>query len=94
MTTPNQLSPRQIEVLKLVSEGFKDEYIAQMLFISKASVKTHVEDIKNKLGIEMEKIRKSSKINQDRDVNLYSKSRILLARYYWENYEVKRDRAV
>lgn len=46
------LSSRELEVLALVAEGFKNQEIAQRLFISQATVKTHLIHIFSKLGVE------------------------------------------
>jgi len=44
------LSPRQIEVLRLVAVGANVSQIAQELSISEATVKTHVKNILERLG--------------------------------------------
>jgi len=46
------LSKRELEVLALVATGFKNNEIAQRLHISKATVKTHLQHIFGKLGVE------------------------------------------
>jgi DNA-binding CsgD family transcriptional regulator len=46
------LSKRELEVLALVATGFKNSEISQQLYISKATVKTHLQHIFNKLGVE------------------------------------------
>jgi DNA-binding NarL/FixJ family response regulator len=40
-----ELTPRQLEVLKLISEGFDYKSIAGKLFISVGTVKIHASDI-------------------------------------------------
>ena len=45
------LSPRQIEVLRLVARGMTDAEIADALFISTRTVSGHLQSIYNKLGI-------------------------------------------
>ena len=45
------LSERELEVLVLVAEGFKNHEIAQQLRISNATVKTHLQHIFAKLGV-------------------------------------------
>jgi PAS domain S-box-containing protein len=45
------LSNREIEVLRLIAEGFSNPEIADMLSISLNTVKTHITNIFNKLGI-------------------------------------------
>jgi DNA-binding NarL/FixJ family response regulator len=44
------LSPREKEVLSLVSQGLRNRDIAQRLFISEVTVKVHVRNIMRKLG--------------------------------------------
>ena len=44
------LSPREKEVLTLVSQGLRNRDIAQRLFISEVTVKVHVRNIMRKLG--------------------------------------------
>jgi DNA-binding NarL/FixJ family response regulator len=44
------LSPREIEVLKFAGEGFNNAQIGQRLFISPKTVKTHLQNISEKLG--------------------------------------------
>jgi DNA-binding CsgD family transcriptional regulator len=44
------LSPREVEVLDLICEGFTNQDIASALFISKATVKVHVGHILEKTG--------------------------------------------
>jgi len=50
--TPQQLSMRENEVLKLITEGYSNVEIAQMLHISPHTVKTHIRSIFNKLGVD------------------------------------------
>ncbi len=45
------LSPREMEVLKLLSRGLKNSTVAQELFISERTVKFHVSAILSKLGV-------------------------------------------
>jgi DNA-binding CsgD family transcriptional regulator len=45
------LSERELDVLVLVAEGFKNREIAQQLHISNATVKTHLQHIFAKLGV-------------------------------------------
>ena len=45
------LSEREIEVLQLVSQGLKNEEIAERLIVSLGTVKTHVNNIYGKLGV-------------------------------------------
>jgi DNA-binding NarL/FixJ family response regulator len=45
------LSPREVEVLKLIAAGKSNKEIASLLFISEGTVKTHVISIHEKLGV-------------------------------------------
>ena len=47
---PSQLSEREREVLALLSKGKTNKDVARDLFISQATVKSHVENILRKLG--------------------------------------------
>lgn len=47
----NILSSREIEILNLVAQGAKNEEIADKLFVSKNTVKTHLLNIYTKLGV-------------------------------------------
>jgi DNA-binding NarL/FixJ family response regulator len=44
------LSPRERDVTELVAQGLSNGEIAETLFISKRTVETHIEHIKQKLG--------------------------------------------
>ncbi len=46
------LSPRELEVLTLVVDGLSNQGIADKLFISLATAKTHVRNILNKLSVD------------------------------------------
>jgi two-component system, NarL family, response regulator LiaR len=46
------LSSREQEVLKLITEGATNPEIARQLYLSPSTVKTHVCNILNKLGVE------------------------------------------
>ncbi len=48
--SPDGLTPREIEVLKLLAKGFQNKEIAAQLVISERTVKFHVSSILNKLG--------------------------------------------
>jgi two-component system vancomycin resistance associated response regulator VraR len=43
-------SKRELDVLRLVVEGYTDADIAETLFISVATVKTHIQNMKNRTG--------------------------------------------
>ena len=47
----HRLTPRQLEVLRLLAEGSSTEAIAQRLCISKATVRNHVEMLLGRLGV-------------------------------------------
>ncbi len=47
---PSVLTTREKDVLALVSQGLRNREIAQQLFISEVTVKTHVRNILKKLG--------------------------------------------
>ncbi len=48
---PNALTPREIEVLRLVQAGLSDAKIAEKLVISPRTVNTHLSSIYSKLGV-------------------------------------------
>jgi NarL family two-component system response regulator LiaR len=55
--TPNQarieelgLTPRELEVLQLIAEGLSTREMAERLFVSENTVKTHVNRVLDKLG--------------------------------------------
>ncbi|GAB3446747.1 response regulator transcription factor [Phycicoccus ginsengisoli] len=53
MRTPaTSLSPRESEVLTLVADGLSNEQIAQRLFLSQATVKSHLVHIFTKLDVD------------------------------------------
>jgi ATP/maltotriose-dependent transcriptional regulator MalT len=45
------ISPREQEVLRLMSAGLSSQEIAERCFISASTVKTHIENIFHKLGV-------------------------------------------
>ena len=45
------LSPREREVLELMAEGLRNREIAERLFLSEATVKTHVRHLLDKLRL-------------------------------------------
>ena len=47
----DELTERELEVLKLIAQGLSNEEIAKQLFVSMATVKTHVTHILTKLGL-------------------------------------------
>ncbi|MFF4340973.1 response regulator [Kitasatospora sp. NPDC001540] len=46
------LSPRETEILQLLAEGLPNRQISKRLFISEATVKTHLVHIYDKLGVD------------------------------------------
>ena len=46
------LTPREAELLSLLTEGLSNRELGQRLFISEATVKTHLAHIYAKLGVE------------------------------------------
>jgi DNA-binding CsgD family transcriptional regulator len=48
---PAGLTPRQLEVLRLVAEGLSNEQIAVELYLSKKTVEHHISAIYSKLGV-------------------------------------------
>lgn len=46
-----QLSPRELEVLRLVGEGLSDIAVGDALFISRRTVGSHMRNIREKLGV-------------------------------------------
>ena len=49
--TDNRLTPREQEVLKLISEGRSAPEIATRLYIEPSTVKSHLQNIYEKLGV-------------------------------------------
>ncbi|MHB9032812.1 MAG: response regulator [Anaerolineae bacterium] len=45
------LTPREIEILKLIVEGNTNQQIAEVYYLSPTTVKTHVQNIFRKLGV-------------------------------------------
>jgi len=48
---PDDMSPREVEVLKLIAAGLSNGEIATALFLSNATVKTHINRIFSKTGV-------------------------------------------
>jgi DNA-binding NarL/FixJ family response regulator len=49
--SPNELTAREVEVLRLVAQGLSDRAVAQRLVISPRTVQGHVRSIFNKLNV-------------------------------------------
>jgi len=47
-----ELSARELDVLKLIAKGFSNDEIARTLFISPHTVKNHVSNIYRKMGVD------------------------------------------
>ncbi|HVK40080.1 MAG TPA: LuxR C-terminal-related transcriptional regulator [Candidatus Kapabacteria bacterium] len=62
----NPLSEREVEVLKLISAGKSNSTIAQALFISVSTVKTHINNLYSKLGVES----RTQALMRGRELNL------------------------
>ena len=50
-TVPAALSARELEVLALVADGLRNAEIAEALWVSPATVRKHLENIYEKLGV-------------------------------------------
>lgn len=48
---PEQLTPREIQILELLAQGASTAVIAQKLVISKVTVRNHIQHILQKLGV-------------------------------------------
>jgi DNA-binding NarL/FixJ family response regulator len=47
----DRLTPREQEVLRLIAQGLANQEIASRLFVSEATVKTHINNLFSKLGV-------------------------------------------
>jgi DNA-binding NarL/FixJ family response regulator len=50
-TLPDDLTPREAEVLTLIAGGLSNQEIAAKLFVSEATVKTHINHVFSKIGV-------------------------------------------
>jgi DNA-binding NarL/FixJ family response regulator len=50
-TLPDDLTPREAEVLTLIAGGLSNREIAAKLFVSEATVKTHINHVFSKIGV-------------------------------------------
>lgn len=48
----SELTPREIEVVRLISEGLSNQQIAERLFLSNGTVRNHISTILEKTGLE------------------------------------------
>jgi LuxR family transcriptional regulator, maltose regulon positive regulatory protein len=60
------LSSREIEVLVLIDEGLTNQQIAMRLSVAQSTVKTHINNIYGKLGVQS----RVQAVNRARDLNL------------------------
>ena len=51
-TLPEGLTPREIDVVRLVADGLSNKQVARRLFVSEATVKTHLNHVLAKLDVE------------------------------------------
>ena len=49
--SPNDLTPREVDVLRLLAEGLSDAQIAEKLVLSRRTITTHLTTIYSKLGV-------------------------------------------
>lgn len=45
------LSPRELEVVRLVAQGLTNKQVAEQLSLSKSTVGTHMDHVRDKLGL-------------------------------------------
>ncbi|HLH69076.1 MAG TPA: response regulator transcription factor [Candidatus Dormibacteraeota bacterium] len=50
-TLPDGLTPREVEVLRLIAQGLSNRQIQERLFVTEATVKSHVNSILAKTGL-------------------------------------------
>jgi DNA-binding NarL/FixJ family response regulator len=48
---PDDLTPREVEVLRLIAKGHNNQEIARLLFVSEATVKTHINNLFSKIDV-------------------------------------------
>ena len=51
MMQPETVTPREIEIVKMIAQGFNSREISFQLFISEHTVHTHRRNIVRKLGV-------------------------------------------
>lgn len=49
--TPDPLTPREVDILRLVAQGMSNKSIAEQVFVSEATVRTHMTNILSKLHL-------------------------------------------
>lgn len=50
--SPDALTPRELEIVRMVSQGLRNKVIAERLSISEGTVKVHLHNIYEKLGVD------------------------------------------
>lgn len=60
------LSKRELEVLQLMAQGLSNQEIADQLFVSLSTVKTHANNLFDKMGVE----RRTQAINQAKQLGI------------------------
>lgn len=65
------LSVREVEVLELLAEGFSNQEVADKLFVSLNTAKTHISNIYSKMNVK----RRTQAIQKARDLALISPSK-------------------
>lgn len=61
-----QISPREVEILVNIAKGFSNKEIAEQLFVSLNTVKTHTNNIYSKLNVK----RRTQALEQARKLNI------------------------
>jgi len=61
------LTPREIEILKLLADGYKYREIAEKVFVSLETVKTHTKHIYDKLDVST----KTQAVRRAEDLNIF-----------------------
>lgn len=51
-STPSGLTTREAEVLTLIARGFTNRQIAEQLFVNESTIKTHINHLFSKLGVQ------------------------------------------
>ncbi len=51
LPTPEPLTPRETEILRLLASGFTNREIAEVLFLAEGTVKNHISTLLAKLGV-------------------------------------------
>lgn len=51
LSEQTDLTPREIEILRLLAQGRNTQYMAETLFVSENTVKSHVKNVYRKLGV-------------------------------------------